>query len=342
MGRFRRLAGIAAVAAVAGLGPSLMSAQEHPLVKDRPGAWRAADVRAAALPADTRGAALAVADRVLAIVRRMPAMAPAAGFEAVPHTFVTLENADQSDNPRLPKFARIEVTVNLVPFERTASGVEGNERDTAGSVTVVVNGLEHVGAMPKGEGWADEQGAFIQDPEEPVEMAHGFPVYQDGNLDKWLLMRRHDVPVLAPVSRERYLSVLIRQRQDEVKRVEERRAKIPAGVPASVVATVDEALTQQRAQLAVLQKQLSSMSAADRRSPTILGSSGAGEPLSFVTPGEGNAVVFFNPALMDPKLGPAAPQTLSVRVRGNDDLFPDLGARLEEQIDWAALNGLLR
>jgi hypothetical protein len=272
----------------------------------------------------------------------MPAMVPPAGFEIRPHTTLTLENVDQSDNPRLPKFAGVEVTVNIVPFERASRGVEGNERDTAGSITLVVNRLEYTGATARGDRWADDNGAFIQDPEEPVETKHGFPVYQQGNLDKWLFMRRHDVALLAPVTRERYLQVAISRQQEDLKKAEDRRAKVPAGVPASIVATIDEALSHQRAQLAVLQKQYSAMSPGDRRAAAVVGSSGDGEPVNFVAPGEGTGVFSFNPLLMDPKLPPAAPRTLSVRVSSNEDLFPGLGARLDEQLDWMALSGLLR
>jgi len=312
-----RLAWLALVLTAAA-GPA--SAQENPLAPDHPGAWRAPDVRVADLPAGARAAALAVAGQLYDIVRRLPDMAPKTGFDVIPHTFVTFDNVDRTDNPRLPKFVRIEVTANLVPWERSARGVEANERDTAGSVTVVVNGLEHTGTAPKGDGWSDERGTFIESPEEPVETKHGFPVYQEGNLDRWVFMRRHDVPLLAPVTRARYLQAEIRLKREELAKVEARRARIPAGVPASVVATVDEALGQLRSQVADLQREAASPHSS----------------------GDGPAVFTFNPALLDPALPPSTPQTLSVRVRGNDELFPGLGDRLDAQLDWAALSVLLR
>jgi hypothetical protein len=317
-------------------GFATVGAQEHPLAPDRPGSWSAPDVRAGGLPPDVRTSALAAANQIVEIIRRMPAMAPANGFQVVQHTSVVVESADGSDNPRSPKFARIEVSANLAPYERTTRGVEVNERDTAGSVTVVVNSLSHTGTMPMG--WQDEQGGFIQDPEEPLETRHGFPVYQEGNLDKWLFMRRHDVPIVTPVTRERYLRVVIARAQDEVARVEERRAKVPAGVPAAIVATIDEAVSHQKTRLANLQQQLRSMTADERRSPAVVGTSTGDEPVAFVGAGDGSPIVSFTPALMDPKLPPATPQVISVRITSNDDLFPGVGERLDQQLDWAALN----
>ena len=329
----RRSLGLATLVAA---GFVTLGAQEHPLVPDRPGSWSAPDVRAGGLPPDTRTAALAVASQIVEIIKRMPAMAPANGFQVVQHTSVVVESADGSDNPKSPKFVRIEVSANLAPYERTTRGVEVNERDTAGSVTVVVNSLSYTGTMPME--WRDEQGYFIQDPEEPLETRHGFPVYQEGNLDKWLFMRRHDVPIVTPVARERYLRVAIARAQDEAARVEERRAKVPAGVPAAVIATIDEGLSHQKTRLANLQQQLRSMTADERRAPAVIGTSTGDEPVAFVGAGEGNTIVSFNPALMDPKLPPAAPQVISVRITSNDDLFPGLGERLDQQLDWAALN----
>jgi hypothetical protein len=319
-----------------------LGAQEHPLAADHPGAWAAPDVRGGNLPPATRTAALAVAKQIEDILRKMPVMAPAAGFEVVPHTVLSLQNADRSGNTRLPQLAVIELTANIAPYERTSRGVEANERDTAASVTVAVNDFSYTGTTPMGDAWSDDQGAFIESPEDPVDTRHGFPVFQEGNGDRWLLMRRRDVPVVSPVSRERYLLCVTKQAEDALSKAQARRAKVPAGVPAEIVATIDEAIAHGKTRVANLQKQYQGMTAADRRLPAVVGSSEGDAAVNFVDSGDGTAYVSFNPALIDSSLPPAAPQVMSIRLLSNDALFPGLGEKLDQQLDWAALAKLLR
>ena len=76
--------------------PTGLFAQEYPLVPDRPGSWSAPDVRGATLPPEARAAAVALANQLFEIIRRVPAMAPAAGFQVVQHTYLSLENIDRS------------------------------------------------------------------------------------------------------------------------------------------------------------------------------------------------------------------------------------------------------
>ena len=338
----RRFVAALALVCVAGLAPATLQAQEHPLAADHAPSWSAPDVRGAALTPGKRIAAVALSVALLDIIKRMPIMAPTPGFQVVQHTYISEENIDHSDNSHLPKLVTIQVTANLAPYERTKTGIEANERDTAGSVTIVVNDFAYTGTTPMGEAWTDDKGGFIQDPEEPVETRHGFPVYQEGNLDKWLLMRRHDVPVLSPLSRERYLLCLTRQVQDNLAKVQERRAKIPASVPSEIVATMDDAIAHAKAHLANLQRQYQGMSADDRRRPAVVGSSEGDDPVAFVGAEEGKAIHTFNPALVDPALPPTTPQALSIRLLSNEDLFAGLGEKLEQQLDWDALVRLVR
>ena len=65
--------------------PTGLFAQEYPLVPDRPGSWSAPDVRGATLPPEARAAAVALANQLFEIIRRVPAIAPAAGFQVVQH-----------------------------------------------------------------------------------------------------------------------------------------------------------------------------------------------------------------------------------------------------------------
>jgi hypothetical protein len=337
----RRFAVLAFVC-VAGLTPATLHAQEYPLVADHAPSWSAPDVRGASLPPATRTAALAVAAQLVEIIKRMPIMAPTPGFQVVQHTFLSEENIDHSENPHLPKLVTMQITANLAPYERTKTGVEANERDTAGSITIVVNDFAYTGTTPMGEVWADDKGGYIQDPEEPVETRHGLPVYQEGNLDKWLLMRRHKVPVVSPLSRERYLLCLTKQVQADLGKAQERRAKIPASVPADIVATVDAAIAHGKAHLANLQRQYQGMSTDDRRRPAVVGSSEGDDPVTFVGAGEGTAFYTFNSELVDPALPPTTPQALSIRLLSNEDLFAGFGEKLEQQLDWDALARVVR
>ncbi len=331
---------VLALAAV--LGEPSPFGQEHPLAADHPGAWAAPDLRAGNLPPAARTAALAVEKQIEDVLRRMPVMAPAAGFEVVPHIVLSLENVDRSNNTHLPQVAAIQLTANIAPYERTNRGVDANERDTAASVTVAVNDLSYTGTTAMGDEWSDDQGAFIQSPEDPVDTRHGFPVYQEGNGDRWLLMRRRDVPVVAPVSRERYLLAVTKQAEEALGKAQARRAKIPAGVPAEIVATIDDAIAHEKTHVANLRQQYQGMTPGDRRLPAVVGASDGDSGVNFVAPGDGTAYFSFNPALIDPALPPATPQVMSIRLLSNDALFPGLGEKLDQQLDWAALAKLLR
>ncbi len=324
------------------LPPAAARAQEYPLVRDHPGSWSEPDVRGAPMPPAARAAALQVARQIIEILRRMPVMEPAPGFQVVQHTYLSLANIDHSDDAHLPQLVTLKVTANIAPYERTPSGVSANERDTAASVTVVVNDFAYSGATAMGDPWTDDQGAFIQSPEDPVETRHGFPVYQEGNGDAWLLMRRHEVPLLMPVTRERYLRSVTKQLEDELAKAQGRRAKIPAGVPADIVAEIDSAIAQETRHLANLRQQSQQMSAGDRRLPAIIGTSTGEEPVAFAGGGDGTAVFFFNPALIDSALPPATPQALSIRLLSNAELGAGLGERLDRELDWNALAALLR
>ena len=111
-------------------------------------------------------------------------------------------------------------------------------------------------------------------------------------------------------------------------------------MPAEIIATIDEMIGHEKTHLANLQQQYKSMSQSDRRAPAIVGSSSGEEPVTFVSAGDGAAIVSLNPALLDSKLPPAAAQAFSIRLLSNEDLFQGMADKLE-QLDWNALNKLL-
>ncbi|HUL74137.1 MAG TPA: hypothetical protein VLT86_13605 [Vicinamibacterales bacterium] len=319
-----------------------LAAQSKPLLTSHPGAWQPAPPITPRLPQDLsvgeRAAITASVNQLLEIVRRMPAMAPPAGLAVVPHAFVDLLNLDHSEGKRV-KYVTAEIVVNLAPFEPVGRGgaVEAVEADRAAGLTLRVNDLAVL--LGSETGMADDQGAFIQRPEDPVDTIHGYPVYEEGNGERWVMIRRNEVPFFAPVTAERYMRATIAAHEKELADVRDRRARVPAGVPASVVATIDEAIASFGRRLKNDQDALAAMSPADRAAPARLGAF-SGEEAPVFAPADdtgATAVVYFNPALMSPGLPRTAPQLLSVNISASDDTWPGLKARLGSEVDWSAL-----
>jgi len=313
----RSLALIAVVGLV--LIPTV-AAQSTPVVSSHPGAWQPAPPITPRLPQTLsvaeRAAITASVNQLLEIVRRMPQMAPPAGFAVIPRGFVDVENLDHSEGKRVA-YVTADVVVTLAPFEQVARGaVEAVESDSAATITLKVNDLGPL--MGSETGPSDDQGAFIENPPAPVDTLHGYPVYEEGNGERWVMIRRNDAPFFAPVTAERSVRAAIAATEKELSDVRDRRARIPAGVPATVIATLDDAVAEMARKLKNDQDKLAAMSATDRAAPAA-------------------GVLYFNPALMTPGLPRTAPQLLAVNVSVRGDAWPDLKARLNAEIDWAAL-----
>jgi len=296
---------------------------EHPLAKDHPGAWRSGppvkpDV-SRAVAGDERAAAVAWVNELVELMHRTATLAPQAGFEVVPHANIALENLDRSDSKR-PAYVTAGIVLNLAPYEKTARGVEGNERDSAITLQIKVNDVSPVGGTQMTFG--DAEGHFIQDPSVESGTAHGLPVFEEGNGDKWVIVRRNDAPFYAPVSRERYLRVLAQKTEEEVNTLQARRARVVAFVPAQAQALDDH--------IADLQKKLAdtkqALASVDRSAPADV---------------DGTPVFYINPALMDSRLPRSAPQIVAVSIRANEDLFPGLADAIDKEIDWAALKAFV-
>jgi hypothetical protein len=321
-------------------------AQEHPLVKAQAGSWSTTGplrvgVRPEMTP-DERTAVTAQVNALLDVLKRMPAMAPPAGFEVTPHTYVSLDTLDRSSGKR-PVLVTSQLTVNIAPYERIDQKVEANERDTAGSVTIRVHDLGPV--LGGGLDLQDDQGIFIRSPPDPVATVHGYPVFEEGNGDRWAIILRNRVPFWAPVTCERYLLATIRTDEDALAKAQANRAKLPAGVPASIVATVDEALGQMQRRVANARKAYAAMSPAQRAATAYVGDRGDFEDAPvFVKAGEDAppATVYINPALIDARLPRSAPQILAVRILANEELWPGTAEKLDKELDWAALDAFVR
>jgi hypothetical protein len=333
--RVASLVGVAGVFAV-------VAAQENPLVPTQPGSWQAAlpitpQRMATELTLPERTAVKASVNQLLEIVRRMPQMAPPAGFQVIPHAFVEFQNLDHSDGKRMA-YATADILANLAPYERNGRGIAANEADTAAHVHIKVNDLAPL--LGAENGLADDQGAFMQSPPEPVDTLHGYPVFEEGNGDRWIVICRNAVPFFAPVTVERYLRVKIAEAQRRLAEAKDHRAKVPAGVPASILTTIDDAIAGFQRQVNNDQRVLAAMSAAERAAPArVLDTTGDDAPRFGAADDAGaTAIVYFNPALMAPDLPRTAPQILAVGIGATEERWPGLAAKLDHELDWTALD----
>ena len=113
-------------------------------MRDHAGSWQQPLPMKPKLPAGlTREEQTSVTSRVNQLfetIRKMPEMAPPPGFQAMPRAFVSLQNADHSDGPR---------------------------------VAIKVNDLQPL--MGSETEMQDDQGVFIRNPPEQAETVGGFP-----------------------------------------------------------------------------------------------------------------------------------------------------------------------
>lgn len=314
-------------------------AQENPLVIDHAGSWSvsgpiaptfAVEIRAADRPAVTN-----LANQLFDALRRMPEFAPPAGFQVIPYARVTPEHFNQTAGSASIVYASQYIRVNLAPWERKGAVVTPNERDTAAAIEIKVNTLEPLLGSEIGDDWKDGQGAFVRNAPQPGETIHGHPVYESGN-QKWIMIFRSAAPVMAPVSRGRYMKVKIRNLEERLAKARKNRAAVPAGVPASVVATIDDAIGQLRNALQENQKQLDAMSPDERIAAAFVESDRDDEATEF-TDGPDNAITYFNPALMDARQGVATPQIIAISITSDEDQWPGMSDKLSQELDWSAL-----
>ena len=323
-------------------------AQQYPLVEDHPGSWQTTGPIKPdftnEVTAEERTAAAAWVNDLVAILRHAPHLAPPAGFQVVPHAKLELDNLDRADDSKRPSFVTADVTLNLAPYERAPRGVEAVERDTAATIEIRINDITPLGGTEMADRfrtWQDAEGRFVQDAGVATDTRHGFPVFQEGNLDTWVVIRRNDVPFYAPVTRERYLRLFTTYAESDLADMQRQRAKIVANLPA-MAGQVDGRIADLRHQIDACHAALTAMSPGDRRLAAVVGDSEANGPPSFLAADDttGRPVVFVNPALMDARLPRSAPQILAVRVSAND-AWPGLAEALDAELDWAALTAMV-
>jgi hypothetical protein len=331
------------VLALAVFASTSLVAQEHPLLRDHAGGWIVQNQQLATdvASADKAAAAALVAD-VANILKQAPTLKTPRGYDVYQHSSFALDRPGNA-TARPAVLAGI-LTFNLAPYESGASGPVANERDTAVQIKVAVNDLSMVtgGTMTEGRlTFGDDQGDFWRDTPEPSATLNGAPVYEQ-NSDHWIVLRAHEVPIVTPVSRERYLAFRQRLAKDAADHAQQNLARLNTNDPALAgpLAIMREQIAALRAAEQTIQQQLAAMSPADRQAPALVTSESQTQPPQF---GDGGTpVVYLNPALFDPTRPRGTPQVLAVSIVGDEDHWSGLASKIDREIDWEALRKLLR
>jgi hypothetical protein len=321
----------------------LLHAQEHPLLRDHPGGWNVQGQRLAQefTPAE-RTVAAAFISQVADILRGAASLKTPRGFDVLQHSALELDVP--GNGSARPKVMSGRLTFNLAPYEGGPGGPVPNERDTAVSIKIAVNDLSMVTGGEITQGYVtfgDDQGDFWKDAPDPVETKHDAPVYEQGD-DRFVILRGRDVPILAPVSRERYMAYRLLAVKTQIDHAEANLAKLNQNdaMLAGPIATMREQLAVMHALQQKMQHDLDTMSKDDRQAPAVVTLDAATESPEF---GDGgSAIVYLNPALFDPTRPRTAPQVLAVSIVGDEDHWPGLAAKIDQELDWAALLKLLR
>jgi hypothetical protein len=331
------------VLAIAVLASTTLVAQEHPFLRDHPGGWVVQSPRLATeLTSAERTAATAFVTEVADVLKQAPTLKTPRGYDVYQHSSLELDHPGNA-TARSAIVSSI-LTFNLAPYESGAAGPVANERDAAVQIKIAVNDLSMVTGGTVTEGrltFGDDQGDFWRDTPEASATLHGAPVYEQ-NSDHWIVLRAHEVPIVTPVSRERYLAFRLRLAKDAADHAQQNLVRLNANDPALAgpLAIMREQITALRAVEQAIQKQLVAMSPADRQAPALVTGESPTDPPQF---GDGGtAVVCLNPALFDPARPRIAPQVLAVSIVGDEDRWSGLAAKIDGEIDWDALRKLLK
>lgn len=297
---------------------------------------------AAELTPAEKTAAATLVTAVADILKQTPTLKTPQGYDVFQHSSLELDHP--GDATARPAVLVGSLTFNLAPYESGARGPIPNERDSAVQIKIAVNDLSMITGGATREGrvtFGDAQGDFWRDTPESTTTLHGAPVY-DQNDDHWIILRAHEVPIVAPVSRERYLAFRQRLAKDVADYAEQNVARLNTSDPALAgpLATVREQVAALRANEQAIQKQLAAMSAADRQAPALVTGESLTEPPQF---GEGGtAIVCLNSALFDPARPRTEPQVVAVSIVGDEDHWPGLASKIDHEIDWDALRKLVK
>jgi hypothetical protein len=341
----RRVAAVGCCAALLGLAAWPIQAQTYPFALDKPGKWNPAppvkpQIAPGATPED-QAAAAAWSNQLFDILHRMPLLASPVGIEVAPAASAGLDNVDHLAGLNRPLVLVGTAVVSLNPYEKMPQGVLANSQDAAASIRIAVNDLSALNPGGLDDFFRDDQGRFYSTSKESTGTSHGFPLYGET-----LLMTRNKVPVFIPVSRGRYVKAKIAQMEKRVADAQARRSKLAGNsAAASVMPQLNEAIAGQQRYVDALKAQYAAMSGAERDGPAVVSSDGGATNLpEFAAPddADGTHILYINPALVDKNLPRTAVQILTVTITSDEEQWPGLGAKLNGQLDWSALAGMLR
>jgi hypothetical protein len=286
---------------------------------------------------------------ILALMRAVPLLAQPRGFDVLPRVVIHQVDVDGNSESKRPKVASYLSGFDLANYVDDGKGpvVETSSaaaqllvtvNDYAGLFSGILNGNGTPGDQNNNE---DEQGQFFVDVPEASGAKHGYPVYGD-----WVVIMRKPVPIVVPVTRERYLKVVIRRLDDRVTRAGRNKVGNPTGnaALAEALALRDRLLDESRQSLADMKQRLATMSPQERALPAYVDSTDAlaRMPKFSESAGGAHAVVYFNPALFDPSLPKTAPQMVAVKIVPGEGELPHIVDQLDEALDWKGLAGLLK
>ncbi len=333
---------------VCGFLPATLRAQKE-LEKEYQGDWATPPPVQPKLSGDLTAAERAEASSwlngVLEQFHKMPLLNDPRGFRVIVYAQAHPENLDDSATEGRARHVIGFVQLNLASFEKTASGIEPVESDSAASIQIAVNDLVPVFGAASLETGPEQAADFRLGMPQPDGTIHGFPVY-----DRWVVIQKSDTPLFAPVRRGDYLKYELKKAEDRLAAMRKRPATMPQSgeVPTDAAAgaqqSMQEALDAQASIVEQLKQQSAGMSSDEAELPTTLADTDENGAVQFSSPDDPSAtpVVTFNPALFDSSASRSAPRILAIKFDTDDADWPDILETIDQQLDWQGLQSLLQ
>lgn len=350
----RRIAHVGSCAAVLLAATLSAAAAQVVYVPDAPGKWVVAPAPYAPggtlRPADLTGVK-ALDLQVYGVFRQTPLLAAPKGFDVLPHSNFAREDMDGNSDSPLPKVIAGTFNIQLAPYIVENGRTYAFANGVLGWIQVDLNKASCLGLnRMTGE---DAGGQFYRDMPELTRDAHGHLAAGD-----CVLLTHRTEPLLIPVTRERYLQWQV---ADARKKVAE--SEPDAATKAAMAQHPDDEGFKQMARLRASLKSyadakaqaLASLTPAEKSAPAWVqldvnvnmnrpdANPFDTEPLTDAAAPGAHEVFAYNPRFFDRALPATAPQLLTVaggRSASADQ--SDIGQRILGQLDWHAIEALLK
>jgi hypothetical protein len=303
----------------------------------------------------------AMAKQVFQVLLAMPTLAQPRGFDVL--TFGSASSADidgktDSARPhRVSGYMRVRMPVYLNFGNRIGSSGEA----FAAEITVVSNTLERLATTDKSIGMVeDDQGKMYF----PSPLGAGVSPRGYAKWGSWVVMTHRTAPIFRPVGQERVLNWIAAEAQQKAAGIE-KGLKENQTTLEQLRKSSPEMFNKMSAELEKMQKgfadqaaafrkfiaetraQIAGMTPAQRQAPAHFKPNyqPCCSPFLLVAANEPGAqeVVALNPDFFDAALPPTAPQIFAVMI-SQQVAWPrgQLDQKLAEELDWHALEGLLK